>query len=53
MKKVVITKCDLCRKSINKKGVLVCPFGGCILSKEEHTEILKAIGVIRREQNEG
>ena len=43
MKKVVITKCDFCRKSINKKGVLVCPLSSCILSKEEITEILKAI----------
>lgn len=43
MKKVAITKCDFCSQSINKKGVLVCPHGSCIMSKKELKELLKLV----------
>ena len=43
MKKVAITKCDFCPQSVNKKGILVCPHGACIISRTELKELLKII----------
>ena len=45
-----MTKCDFCRYSANKNGVLVCPWGwrGCRLTGEEHNEILKLILEVKK-----
>ena len=50
MKKVAITKCDFCSHSVNKKGILVCPHGACIISKTELNELLKLI--LNRKESE-
>jgi hypothetical protein len=44
MKKVAITKCDFCPHSKpNRKGVLVCTHGACILGKIECKKLLKLV----------
>lgn len=53
MKKVAITKCDFCSHSVNKKGILVCRHGRCIMSKKDLKELLKLIlGVKESEDTE-
>ena len=53
MKKIAITKCDFCSQSVNKKGVLVCPHGACIISRTELEKLLKLILTKREDANEG